>query len=114
MRSSICSNTPNSARKKSTWPKSRWPEPSPRRNDDVDEILRRESARIGYGPDNPYTRIPEFATVAAITREDLIAWHNRTVSPNNIVLGVSGDFDPKIMEQKLRAAFRLMPKSKPF
>ena len=85
-----------------------------RRNDDVDEILRRESTRIGYGPDSPYARIPEFSTVAAITREDLIAWHQRTVAPNNIILGVSGDFDPEIMEQKLRAAFGGMAKGKPF
>ena len=85
-----------------------------RRNDDVDEILRRESTRIAYGPDNPYSHVPEFSTVAAITREDLLAWHQRTVSPNNIVLGVSGDFDPKAMEQKLRAAFGGMPKGKPF
>jgi len=85
-----------------------------RRNDDTDEILRRESTRIGYGPDNPYSRIPEFSTVAAITREDLLAWHKNTVGPNNIVLGISGDFDSKVMEQKLRAAFAGMSKSKPF
>ena len=32
-------------------------------------------------------------------------WHEQHVHPNNIILGMIGDFDSKQMEQKLRAAF---------
>jgi zinc protease len=76
-----------------------------RRNDDPGSIVSRESTRIAYGPDNPYARIPEYATVAAITRDDLVKWHQTFIHPNNIILGISGDFDPAAMEQRLRQAF---------
>jgi zinc protease len=81
-----------------------------RRNDDVSEIAHRESVKLAYGPDNPYARVPEYSTVAAITRQDLIDWHGHYVHPNNIILGISGDFDSTAMEARLRAAFDSWPK----
>jgi zinc protease len=81
-----------------------------RRNDDVEEIAARESAKLVYGADNPYAREPEYATVAAVTRQDLIDWHRTYVHPNNVVLGIVGDFDSAAMETKLRAAFEAWPK----
>jgi len=76
-----------------------------RRNDEVGEIAHREAVKLAYGADNPYARVPEFATVDAVTRQDLIDWHGKYVHPNNIILGISGDFDSAAMESKLRAAF---------
>jgi zinc protease len=81
-----------------------------RRNDDVGEIAQRESVKLAYGSNNPYARVPEYSTVAAITRQDLIDWHARYVHPNNIILGISGDFDSTAMEARLRAAFDASPK----
>ena len=81
-----------------------------RRNDQAGAIAARESAKLAYGADNPYTREPEYATVAATTRQDLIEWHGKYVHPNNIILGVTGDFDSAAMEAKLRAAFESWPK----
>jgi zinc protease len=81
-----------------------------RRNDNPFGIAGREAAAIVYGTDSPYARVPEYATVGAVTREDLIAWHDRYVHPNNIILGVNGDFDSKAMEARLRAAFESWPK----
>jgi len=81
-----------------------------RRNDQIGQISRRESAKLAYGADNPYVREPEYATIAAITRQDLIDWHGTYVHPNNIILGVSGDFDSAAMEAKLRAAFDSWPR----
>ena len=81
-----------------------------RRNDEVSEIAHREAVKLAYGADNPYARIPEYATVAAITRQDLIDWHGKYVHPNNIILGISGDFDSAAMEARLRAAFDSWPK----
>lgn len=76
-----------------------------RRNDDPGSIAAREGAKLAYGADNPYARTAEYATVAAVTRQDLVDWHTRYIHPNNAILGVYGDFDPAAMEQKLRAAF---------
>jgi len=81
-----------------------------RRNDEVGEIAARESAKLAYGADNPYAREPEYATVGAVTRQDLIDWHRTYVHPNNVILGMSGDFDAAAMEAKLRAAFEAWPK----
>lgn len=76
-----------------------------RRNDDPAQIRLREAAKLGYGADSPYGRTAEYSTIAAITRDDLVAFHDRFVAPNNIILGVVGDFDSAVMEKKLRAAF---------
>src|SRR6266849_5760420 len=73
-----------------------------RRNDDIGGIAHRESVKLAYGSDNPYARTPEYATVAAVTSQDLTNWHNTYVHPNNIILGISGDFDAAAMEAKLR------------
>jgi zinc protease len=84
-----------------------------RRNDQAPQIARREAAKIVYGPESPYAREPEIATVMGVTVDDLKAWHERTVVPNGMVIGVSGDFDAAAMERKLRAAFEPLPKGKP-
>jgi zinc protease len=76
-----------------------------RRNDDVSDIASRESLKLAYGGQNPYARVPEYATVAAVTRQDLLDWHHTHVYPNDIILGVVGDFDSAAMETKLRQAF---------
>ena len=76
-----------------------------RRNDDPGQIAGREAAILVYGANNPYARVAEYKTVAAITRQDLIEWHGKYVHPNNIILGVVGDFDSSKMEARLREAF---------
>jgi zinc protease len=83
-----------------------------RRNDDEEEIASRESAKLVYGANSPYTRQPELATIAAVTVDDLKAWHDRTIG-GKLIVGVSGDFDPVAMEARLRAAFEGLPPVKP-
>jgi zinc protease len=77
-----------------------------RRNDDAAGIAQRESTKLGYGAQNPYARHPEYATIDAISRQDLLDWHKAHVHPNNILLGITGDFDFAAMEAKLRKAFQ--------
>jgi zinc protease len=84
-----------------------------RRNDDPRGIAGREAAMLAYGKNNPYARQPEYATVDAVTRQDLVDWHQDHVYPNNIILGVVGDFDSGAMEAKLRRAFGNWPKGPP-
>jgi len=85
-----------------------------RRNDDASGIAHRESVKLAYGADNPYARVPEYATVEAITRQDLLDWYGKYIHPNNIILGISGDFDSAAMEARLRAAFESWPKGPTF
>ncbi|HKZ33387.1 MAG TPA: pitrilysin family protein [Vicinamibacteria bacterium] len=81
-----------------------------RRNDDASQIAGREARRLGYGKDSPYARVAEYASVAAVTRDDLVAWHTASVHPNNLILGVVGDFDSKAMEAALRKALVSWPR----
>ena len=81
-----------------------------RRNDDASGIAIREAIKLVYGRTSPYARDPEYATVAAVTLDDLKAWHDKTVHPNGMIVSVSGDFDSADMEQKLRAAFEPLPR----
>ena len=76
-----------------------------RRNDEPSQIAAREAAKLVYGANNPYARVPEYTTVAAVSRQDLVDWHANYVHPNNIILGVVGDFDSAKMEARLREAF---------
>ncbi|MCU1229441.1 MAG: peptidase M16-like protein [Acidobacteria bacterium] len=81
-----------------------------RRNDDPGSILGRETSKLAYGATSPYARQTEYATINAITRDDLVKFHDRFVQPNNIIVGVVGDFDSKSMEAMLRQAFASWPK----
>jgi len=85
-----------------------------RRNDDVNQIAQRESTKLAYGPNNPYARVAEYNTVSAITRDDLVNWHKRTVSPNNMIVGITGDFDAAAMERKIHDTLGKLPKGQPF
>jgi zinc protease len=81
-----------------------------RRNDNPASIAARESIKLAYGPGNPYARQAEYATVEAVKRDDLLNWHKTYVHPNNMIVGVSGDFDSAAMEAKLKEAFAAWPK----
>jgi len=85
-----------------------------RRNDDAGGIAIREAIKLAYGPHNPYARQVEYATVDSITLDNLKAWHDRTIVPNNMIVAVSGDFDSAAMEAKLRAAFESLPRGQRF
>ena len=76
-----------------------------RRNDDAEGIAIREAIKLVYGPTSPFARQPEYATIGAVTLDDLKSWHDRTVVPNGMIVSVSGDFDSTEMERKLRTAF---------
>jgi len=79
-----------------------------RRNDDAGNIAARESSMLVYGANSPYGRHAEYATVEAVTLDDLKAWHDRTLVPNNMIVSVVGDFDSAAMEAKLRKVFEPM------
>ncbi len=80
-----------------------------RRNDDQASIANREFNKLIYGKDSPYTQQVEYATIDAITREDLIEFHKQAFVGNNMMLGIIGDFDTKEMKKKLKEAFASLP-----
>ena len=77
-----------------------------RRNDNPGAITRREFSKLIYGADSPYARTTEYDTINSITRDDLVAFYQKFFRPNNIILGVLGDFDSETMLAKIQEAFK--------
>lgn len=81
-----------------------------RRNDDPDEIVDREFAKLMYGAESPYARTTEYETIEKVTRDDLIEFHRQFVHPNRIILGVTGDFEAAKMAALIRGTFGDWPR----
>ncbi|CAH2030202.1 M16 family metallopeptidase [Trichlorobacter ammonificans] len=63
-----------------------------RQNDDPKEMADRELMKMIYAG-HPLGVVPTEASVAAITREEIVAFHRRHVRPDTMILAVSGDFE---------------------
>ncbi len=77
-----------------------------RRNDNPGSITRREFSKLIYGADSPYARTTEYDTINSITRDDLVSFYQRFFRPNNVILGVLGDFNSDEMLAKIQEIFR--------
>jgi predicted Zn-dependent peptidase len=64
-----------------------------RQNDNPQGIMFREFNEIVYGESSPYARVTTYATIDAITRQDLVDWHARYFYPERTIIGLVGDFD---------------------
>ncbi len=69
-----------------------------RRNDDPDDIASREFNKLVYGEESPYARTVEYASLDNISRDDIVSFYQGTLSPENTILGISGDFEPEAMK----------------
>jgi len=76
-----------------------------RRNDDPSEVTSREFRKLVYGANSPYARTTEYATLAAITREDVLDFYRASVRPDRTILGIVGDFDRDQMKLLIRDYF---------
>ncbi|WP_371819417.1 M16 family metallopeptidase [Tolypothrix sp. PCC 7910] len=74
-----------------------------RRNDNPNSIASREFRKLIYGKDSPYARTTEYATIDKISREDLVKFYQQYFYPNNIILGIIGDFDAKKMRSLIQS-----------
>jgi len=68
-----------------------------RRNDSPDDITGRECEQLIYGETSPYARIVEYATLDNISRDDVVKFYQTYFHPNNMILGIVGDFNSKQM-----------------
>ena len=80
-----------------------------RRNDSTTSIERREFQRLLRGDKHFSTRQVTKASLDALSRQDLIDFHDTYYYPANFVLAVSGDFDTKPMLAKLEKALAGWP-----
>ena len=75
-----------------------------RRNDSTASIERREFQRLLRGDHHFTTAKVTKASLEAISRQDLIDFHDRYYYPSNFIIAVSGDFETKPMLAKLEKA----------
>ncbi|OHB72207.1 MAG: hypothetical protein A2W17_07555 [Planctomycetes bacterium RBG_16_41_13] len=85
-----------------------------RENDRPQQIAGREFRKMLYESNHPYSRRVDgtLESIEKITRNDMIAFHKKFFRPNNIIIGISGDFDRKAMIKKLNEIFKGWEKGK--
>jgi len=76
-----------------------------RRNDDPNGIAGREFQKLVYGNNSPYARTVEYATLDTISRGDLVSFYRQYFAPNNMILGIVGDFNSEQMRSLIQAKF---------
>ena len=76
-----------------------------RRNDNPQEISQREFNKLIYGAMSPYARTTEYETLANVSRQDVIDFYQQFVRPENIILGIVGDFDTAQMRLMVEDKF---------
>lgn len=76
-----------------------------RRNDDPQDIASREFDKVLYGETSPYARTVEYETLDNIDREDVIDFYQTYFRPENIILGIVGDFEADEMIDRVESTF---------
>ncbi len=84
-----------------------------KRNDDAADIEQVEWNALLYGERHFTNRFVTPATLGAIRRDDLVAFHRRYFHPANMIAAVSGAFTRAEMIRKLETAFANWPGEKP-
>lgn len=79
-----------------------------------DAIAWRTFAELAF-PDHPYSRSTDgtLETVAALTREDLLAAHARALTRDRLIVGVVGDITPQELGPVLDKLFEGLPATGP-
>jgi predicted Zn-dependent peptidase len=76
-----------------------------RRNDAPMQVSIREFRKLIYGPESPYARHAEYATIDAISRDDMVNFHKMYVQPNYMQMAVLGDFNKDEILALIRGYF---------
>jgi zinc protease len=85
-----------------------------RRNDSPNGIAGREFAKLIYGDKSPYARTIEYATLDNISRDDLVAFYQKYFQPQNMIMGIVGDFNSRKMRSLIQKKFGTwQPTAKP-
>jgi zinc protease len=64
---------------------------------------------VVYGAEHPYGRFATDATVKAVTREEVVAFHRAYYRPSRAIITVTGDVDPDAVRRDLESGFAGWP-----
>ena len=93
--------------------KARMLEAMKARNDSTESVEDREFGILLYGADHTSNAFVTQATIDAIGREDLAAFHKKYFVPSNFIVAAAGDFRKDELLAKLEKAFGDWPGGKP-
>jgi len=74
------------------------------RNDEMIPLLVRVARQAAYGKNSIWARQPEYTTVEAIRREDMVELHKKLFEPSRMVVAVYGDFKAADLQKRLETA----------
>jgi predicted Zn-dependent peptidase len=75
------------------------------RLDDAGTMASAHVQNLLWGPDHVRGWVTSPQSIAAIKRDDLVAWHKAWFVPSNAMLVVAGDVDPKKLKGELERTF---------
>jgi zinc protease len=73
--------------------------------DQPNAIANNVFRKVLYGDQHPYGRVANEKTVAAVTRDDIVAFHRAYYQPGRAVITVVGDVDPARVRSAFEKAF---------
>jgi len=68
-------------------------------------------ASFFFGPNHPYGRVADEASLSRIHRDDIVSFHKRNYCGKNLIVIVTGDFDSAQAATKIREVFGSVPAS---
>jgi zinc protease len=75
------------------------------RLDRADQLASEHFQNLLWGEEHVRGWVLSDASIAAISRDDLVAWHKTWFSPNNAMLAIAGDVDVAKLKKELEKAF---------
>ncbi len=81
------------------------------RNDNLTSVLSRVATQAVFGKDSPQGRTPEYATIDAITRADLVKLHDLAFTPDRSYVVIFGDFRSAEMRKLITDRFATWKKN---
>jgi zinc protease len=79
------------------------------RNDESAAIEGRERSILAWGEDFYVNHFTTKASLESITRDDLVAFHQKWVDPKNLMVAVAGDIRKDVILKKLETLFGTWP-----
>jgi zinc protease len=80
-------------------------------NDSPAPLIRREFSRLMFTNAHPAGRTPSVERIQQIKREDLIRFHQKFFHPNQVMIGLTGDFNKAEMLQNVEQLFGDWPQA---
>ncbi len=62
-----------------------------------------------FGAEHPYGRVEDEGSIDRIRRDDIVAYHKRMFAGRNLVVIVTGDFDPAMAKRRIAETFGAAP-----